>query len=282
MDTSDWSYDTSKTYNYTGEAVEPKVTVTATDGTYALVKDVDYKIVYSDNVNATTGETAKITLEGLGNYAGVVTETADKEKLTKKFAIGKTTVRTTDILAKEVGYAGGIPVKPDVVLTNQYTGKALVEGTDYTVELKENGVNVGQAKATIKLTTAGAKNYILVNTADITEDVTFNVKAQDLSNVTINAIPDQVATGEQIKPSIVVMNGKARLVEGYDYEVSYGENKEVGEGTVTIKALASNKNYTGSQTAKFNIVKEFPVGTPVLKDVVVAGNKATAVLSGTA
>ena len=282
VDTSKWSYDKSKTYNYTGEAVEPKVTVTATDGTYALVKDVDYKIVYSDNVNATTGLTAKITLEGLGNYAGVVTETDKENKLTKKFAIGKTTVRTTDILAKEVGYAGGIPVKPDVVLTNQYTGKALVEGTDYTVELKENGVNVGQAKATIKLTTAGAKNYDLVTTGKTTEDVTFNVKAQDLSNVTINAIPDQVATGEQIKPAIVVMNGKTRLVEGYDYEVSYGENKEVGEGTVTIKALASNKNYTGSQTAKFNIVKEFPVGTPVLKDVVVAGNKATAVLSGAA
>ena len=56
--------------------------------------------------------------------------------------------------------------------------------------------------------------------------------------------------------------------------------KEVGEGTVTIKALSSNKNYTGSQTVKFNIVKETPaVGQAMISEVRVSGNTVTPVLS---
>ena len=79
------------------------------------------------------------------------------------------------------------------------------------------------------------------------------------------------------------MNGSVKLTEGKDYEVSYGENKEIGEGTVTIKALSSNKNYTGSQTVKFNIVKDTPVvGKTMISDVKVVGNKATVILSGDA
>ena len=39
--------------------------------------------------------------------------------------------------------------------------------------------------------------------------------------------------------------------------VSYGENVEAGTGTVVLKPLDGNKNFTGSNiTASFNIVKE--------------------------
>ena len=77
------------------------------------------------------------------------------------------------------------------------------------------------------------------------------------------------------------MNGSVKLVEGTDYEVTYGDNKEAGEGTVTIKALDSNKNYTGSQTVKFNIVeKAAEVGQAMIADVKVSGNTVTPILSG--
>ena len=81
------------------------------------------------------------------------------------------------------------------------------------------------------------KNYVLNSSY-----VTFNVTAKSLSDVTVTPIADQVVTGEQIKPAITVMNGSVKLVEGKDYEVSYGENKEVGEGTVTIKATVTIKD----------------------------------------
>ena len=268
---------TGKTYNYTGEAIEAELSFEAKDGEYKLVKDVDYKIEYSDNVNA--GDAAKVKLVGLGNYAGAVTETSDLNKISGTFTIAKTEIRNTDILASDVPYAGGITVAPKITIKNQYSNKELVEGTDYTVEVTKGGANVGQAEAKIKLTSAAANNYSLVGGTEYT--VRFNVASLDLSKATVSPIADQTATGEQIKPAITVMNGSVKLVEGKDYEVSYGENKEVGEGTVTIKALSSNKNYTGSQTVKFNIVKETPaVGQAMISEVRVSGNTVTPVLSG--
>ena len=170
---------------------------------------------------------------------------------------------------------GGLAVKPEVVITNSKSGKALVEGTDYKVTITKGGTDVGPAEAKIELTETGKQNYVL---SDSISTVKFNVTALDLAKATISPIADQVATGEQIKPAVTVMNGSVKLVEGKDYEVTYGENKEVGEGTVTIKALSSNKNYTGSQTAKFNIIKETPaVGQAMISEVRVSGNTVTPV-----
>ena len=270
----------TKDYYYTGEAIEPSVDVVLKDGSYKLVKDTDYKLTYSDNVNAGI-DSAKVTLVGLGNYAGIETETDINTKLTQKFEIKKTAIRATDIVAKDVAYLGGLPVTPDVTITNQNSGKALVEGTDYTVEIKEGGTAVGQVKAVIKLSDAAKKNYTLVGSTNGEYNITFNVTAKNLADVTVNAIEDQIATGEQIKPAITVMNGSVKLVEGTDYEVTYGDNKEAGEGTVTIKALTSSKNYTGSQTVKFNIVeKAAEVGQAMIADVKVSGNTVTPILSG--
>ena len=276
--------DSTAKHYYTGEEIKPEMTVEATDGTYKLVEGTDYKIEYSDNTDVTT--TAKVKLVGLGNYAGTVAEAdvTTPHKLLANFAIAKTAIRPTDIVAADVAYAGGITVTPSITIKNQYTNKVLVEGTDYTVELKEGGVNAGQAKAVVKLTTAAYKNYGFAPTDgknDQEYTVTFNVTAQDLANVTVSSIEDQIVTGEQIKPAITVMNGSVKLVEGTDYEVSYGDNKEVGEGTVTIKALDSSKNYTGSQTVKFNIVeKAAEVGQAMIADVKVSGNTVTPILSG--
>ncbi len=49
---------------YTGNAIKPKVILT--DGSKTLVKGTDYKVSYSDNVNAGT---AKITITGIGSYS---------------------------------------------------------------------------------------------------------------------------------------------------------------------------------------------------------------------
>ena len=264
-------------FYYTGEAIEPELTVNAKDDTYKLVKDVDYKVEYSDNVNVGT---AKVKLVGLGNYAGVLTA-LEEPGVSTTFAIAQTVIRDTDISVADTPYAGGITVTPNITIKNQHSNKALVEGTDYTVEVTKGGVNVGQAEAKIKLTTAAKNNYSLVGGTEHT--VRFNVASLDLSKATISPIADQAVTGEQIKPAVTVMNGSVKLTEGKDYEVSYGANKEIGEGTVTIKALSSNKNYTGSQTVKFNIVKDAPVvGKTMISDVKVVGNKATVILSGDA
>lgn len=54
-------------FTYDGTAKTPGVTVK--DGSTTLIKDQDYIVSYSDNINA--GEnTAKVTVRGIGNYAG--------------------------------------------------------------------------------------------------------------------------------------------------------------------------------------------------------------------
>lgn len=54
-------------YYYTGTAVTPAVTVK--DGSRTLIKDTDYTLNYTNNIN--TG-TATVTIEGKGNYKGTV------------------------------------------------------------------------------------------------------------------------------------------------------------------------------------------------------------------
>lgn len=52
---------------YTGKAIKPVIKVK--DGENTLVEGKDYKVSYSDNVNAGT---ATVKVEGIGAYAGTV------------------------------------------------------------------------------------------------------------------------------------------------------------------------------------------------------------------
>ena len=273
--------------HYTGEEQKPKVTVNKTVFGHKLVEGTDYEVSYADNIAATTGTTkAKVVIKGLGNY--VIgkdnAKAAKNEGYSQEFTIGTTNIANSNVTVKDVEYAGGLQVTPNVTIVNPYSGKELVQGTDYTVSLKgDNTTEVGTSSVEVALTATGKENYTVAGSATGTMKFNFNITAKDLSKVEIAPIADQAVTGEQIKPAVTVTNGNTKLVEGKDYEVSYGENKEIGEGTVTIKALSSNKNYTGSQTVKFNIVKDAPVvGKTEISSVKVVGNKATVILSGDA
>lgn len=62
--------------------------------------------------------------------------------------------------------------------------------------------------------------------------------------VSINAcdvwpIPSKVYSGKYIKPEPTVTYGGSLLAKGYDYVVSYSNNKEIGVATVTIKGIGS-------------------------------------------
>ena len=81
-------------YVYTGEAIEPDVTII--DNTFsALKKDVDYIVNYTNNVNV--GK-AHLTISGIGKYKG---------KLTKEFEIEKAGQDIkTDWLSGDTIYVG--------------------------------------------------------------------------------------------------------------------------------------------------------------------------------
>ena len=259
---------------YTGEAVEltagKDYVVSGELGKLKL--GTDYMVSYDNNVNVTEGANkAKIKFVGINNYAG---------ELVKEFDITSAQIKAENITLGDTTYASGMAIKPSVTITVPGGKATLKEGTDYTVSYEKAATNVGE---TGKIVITYNKDNKNINAKDSAQTVEYGVTAKDLKDVTVAAIANQEATGEQIKPAVTVMNGSVKLTEGKDYEVVYGDNKAIGEGTVTVKALDSNKNYTGSQTVKFNIVESAAeIGTPVISSVKVVGNKATVILSGDA
>ena len=217
---------------YTGEEIKPEIVVK--DGDKVLVEGEDYEVSYEENIE--TGE-ATVTITGTGNYTGEAEVTFE---IVEKDISEEGAGLTIDPIPDQT-YTGE-EIKPEIVVKDG--DKVLVEGEDYEVTYGEN-TDAGEATVTI----TGKGNY-----AGETE-VTFEIIQKDITEdegFTIDPIPEQVYTGEEIKPEIVVKDGDKVLVEGEDYEVTYEENTDAGEATVTITGKG---NYTGETEVTFEIVK---------------------------
>ena len=132
-------------------------------------------------------------------------------------------------------YTGEAQTPPVTVTLD---GVTLVEGIDYTVTYSSN-INVGQAVATV----TGIGNY----KDALTGYFTIIPRAVTL---TVDPIPDQIATGSAITPAVVVRDGTRVLALGTDYTVSYGNNINPGTATVTITGVGNYAGSTGSTTFK--------------------------------
>ena len=263
---------------YTGEEIRPEVTFVP--DTPNLVLGRDYEITYEYNIEPGKCEDAtdvddkgpKVVARGIGQYAGYV-------KI--GFEIKKADISVADVTAKDAVYAGGKVAEAEITVVNPASGKALIEGTDYTVDYT-SGKEVGDTGTAI-LHLENNKCYTFSGDSSdgATITVTYKIVAKDLKDVTIETIQDQTYTGEQIKPTLTVLNGDVVMKEGVDYQVSYGENTEVGVGTAEITPVAGNENYVGEQTVEFNIVeKPEEVGQATISNVRVSGNTVTPILSG--
>lgn len=136
----------STSYNYDGNAKTPAVTVTFTaeDGNKVnLVKDTDYKVSYSNNINAGT---AKVTIEGINGYTGSISKTFT----IKPISITGSSFNIT-LGYGSCGYTGNkMTPLPTIYWTNGGKKVLLLRGDnkDY-IATWSNNVNVGQATCTI-------------------------------------------------------------------------------------------------------------------------------------
>ena len=78
---------------------------------------------------------------------------------------------------------------------------------------------------------------------------------KDINRASVDAIPDQIYTGEAMRPTVTVKEGDKTLTEGTDYTVAYKDNIDIGTATVTITGKG---NYTGSITQTFIIKRSAP------------------------
>ena len=81
-------------------------------------------------------------------------------------------------------------------------------------------------------------------------NISVKIDPKDISTATIGTIADQSYTGSAITPDLEVKDGTATLTQGKDYTVFCTDTK-VGSATLTINGKG---NYTGTNTANFNIV----------------------------
>ena len=79
-------------------------------------------------------------------------------------------------------------------------------------------------------------------------DAKYGIVSKDIITLPI----EMTYTGKQIKPEIVVKDSKGNVVDPSEYTITYGNNTEVGEGSVTIKL--SDEYYVGTITKTFKIV----------------------------
>ncbi|MBO6140875.1 MAG: cellulase family glycosylhydrolase [Ruminococcus sp.] len=216
---------------YTGEAIEPELTLHDYSKGYVLVKGVDYSVSFSDNVNAGR---AKAVITGLGIYQG--------EK-TIEFDIGKRPFYTdTQLTLDKTEFAfTGSEIKPAVKVVSG--GRTLVQGTDYTVSYQDN-VNIGTGRVTVN--GIGNCEGNLQTTFSITQG---NITA---SNLTL-AKTSYAFTGAAVKPAVTVKFGSKTLVKDTDYSVAYSSNTKAGTGKVTVTGKGS---YKGTASKTFTITKK--------------------------
>ena len=231
---------------YTGQALTP--TVTVKDGNTTLVLGTDYTVSYSNNVNAAlstaTTNAPTVTITAVGNsqkYAGETTKTftIQKKALTVT-AEDKTVTFGFDAPANSVTYSGFV---------NNETASVLGGTLSFACPYVKNQSGVGEY--TITPSGLTSDNY----------EITFangklTVAKKDLENSFIADIQALIYNGLAQQPAPVVTYNNMTLVKGTDYMVIYKNNVNVGIATVTITALNSSKNFTGSAQKTFTIQKK--------------------------
>lgn len=137
--------------------------------------------------------------------------------------------------------------------TNSNTGGTIIEGAVSSIYTIPNTTNRGTYYyyCTVTASIDGSSKTASATSDDVT--VTVSEKGYDSgSGFTISDIADQNYTGSAIQPKPVVKDGDKTLTEGTDYTLYYGENVNVGTGSVIINFTG---NYSGETTVYFNIVK---------------------------
>lgn len=212
---------------YTENAITPDVTSVTLDGT-TLIKDTDYTVSYSDNVNA--GQ-ATVTITGKGNY---------KDTANTSFTIEKATPVVTAPTAKAgLTYTGQAHELINAGNTTGGTMQYSLDNVTYSANIP-TATNAGTYTVYYKV--AGGNNY---------NDAAASSVEVTIGKQTVNkpAIESKEYTGTELT---------ADVPANELYTVSQEPKTDVGEYDVTL-TLKDNTNYkwvdteNASATLKFNI-----------------------------
>ena len=235
--------DTTDPKDYkTAMGVVVKAKVPGTNKELTLVEGTDYTVEYSFTTSNKKVQ-AKVTLKENGNFT-----TNSSVNMTVTSEIVNATLKSEYIKLKEGStftYTGqAIEPAFDVVI-----GGRIIPPSQYTKEYTNN-VDAGTATLTIKAKEGIDYNY--QGTASITYTIQ-SAKASDL----VGVIGTQEYRGYSIDIPAddidLTLNGK-KIDVAKNFTLTYGENLNIGEGTVTL--TPKNSNFTGTKTLTFQITGE--------------------------
>ena len=237
---------------YTGEELEPKVTVKV--GNQILTEGWDYSVDYSNNVNAGT---ATVTVTGRRDFTGekAATFTIDPADLGVLAEQGKLTMtlKKTEYPYGDAIYTfSGGENKPGATLTladdddYEWNNPVLALGTSYTLSF-ENYIEAGTAMAIA----TGMGNYGGMCTAEYT------INPLDLNDLYSATVASATYNGKAQTPTISMYTsyGYSKdyyLTEGTDFTVT-GWANNTNAGTATVTVTGAGNNFTGSREIDFTI-----------------------------
>ena len=260
-----------------------------TNGNKTTAKESDFEIKYVDNIagkqtsdsSYNIGYVYAVAKDGTGFSGAQTLTTADGTIIKGVVASVEFKIKNVKFVAKNVTvkngtYAAGLPVKPEVLI--QIGGTTLVEGKDYKLTLVDKN-NTSKEVTPTDVTTAnvygvkiegingytGSKVVTKLGATNGSEKLVWGVDKKNLKDCTVT-VKDGVTT---------VLNGYIP-VASTEYTA-----KNNGDGTYTVTAVSTSKNYTGSVTVKANgKAEDEKPAAPMISSVKVVGNQATAILSG--
>lgn len=247
-----WGVYDEQTTKFTGNDYFPQVLVYNLE-TRSYVQKEDYTIFYHYMGGTWYPTETEMVPNRVGTYKIIIycwpsSELCQGEASTT-FTITPKTLSSSDFLSIESRVYDGTDYKPTPVFKAQY----VPTDADYTLTYSDNLSNVGTK--TITITAKEGGNF----TGSIT--LQYSITKRDMSSdLSVTFTEPQLAyTGKKIEPGIadviLTYDGDKTLhIPAEAYTLSFGENLNAGQGTVTLTAN-SDGNYTGECTITFNIAK---------------------------
>ena len=224
-------------YSASGAVLRPTVSFR---GSRQLTEGVDYVLKWSNNSKVT--DNAAITINGKGNFKGSL---AKLPELT--YAVEAKPLSASDITVT----VSGITIKKDAVTKVSFSvedGGKKIPAAQYTSSFTDDG-------ETVTLEIVGAdKNYTGSRTVQLSRNL---IKASDKKQV-ITSLPEgnkYYYTGGSITPELQITDAEGNDISQC-FTVTYGTNKSVGSGTITITGRP-DMGYYGTVTVKFTILPKW-------------------------
>ena len=235
---------------FNGRARYPAVTVE--DGGKQLKKDTDYTVKYEDNVSVGTG---KVTVTGKGVYTGSVENT---------FGIAYANIalnsrRTVSVsTADDTRYFKFVP-ETDMRIKFCSAGDCDTCGYLYDENLNliqsDDESGDGHNFSITRLLSANTTYIYACKLYGSADKGSYQVKLdrviRPISGCTVTL--DKTSffyNGKEHCPAVTVRDRYATLIQDKDYTVTYQNNTEEGEGSVTVTGI---NNYDGEVSETFSI-----------------------------